>query len=344
LISRILIVGLGSIGTRHLRIARELFSEADIQVLRHQECQSIPEYADGCFSTIEQAVAFLPQIAVIANPAPFHISVAQRLAEARVHLLIEKPLSSSVDGAPQLIETCHKQGSVLMTGYNLRFLPSLQRFRILLLENTIGRVLSVRCEIGQYLPSWRPDTDYRGSVSARRKLGGGVLLELSHELDYLRWIFGEVEWVKATLSRQSTLEINVEDTAHLVLGFVPADDKFQLIGTVNLDFIRHDTTRSCTAIGENGTLRWNGLTGVVELYEAGAKEWRELFHHHHQRDDSYLAEWQNFIDCINEHKVPLVMGEDGLQVLHIIEAARISATCGRQVTVATMVEAGHIIS
>jgi predicted dehydrogenase len=341
LINRILIVGLGSIGTRHLRIARELHPDADIRVLRHQECQSIPEHADGCFSTTEQAIAFLPQLAVIANPAPFHISVAQPLAEAGVNLLIEKPLSSSVDGVPQLIEACQKQGSVLMTGYNLRFLPSLQRFRILLLENTIGRVLSVRCEIGQYLPSWRPDTDYRGSVSARRKLGGGVLLELSHELDYLRWIFCEVEWVNATLSRQSALEIDVEDTAHLVLGFVLADDKFQLLGTVNLDFIRHDTTRSCTAIGEKGTLRWNGLTGVVELYEAAAKEWRELFCHQHHRDDSYLAEWKNFIDCVYEHKMPLVTGEDGLKVLEIIEAARISASSGRQVTVATITEAGR---
>ncbi len=333
LIHRILIVGLGSIGTRHLRIARELHPDADIRVLRHQECVSIPEYADGCFSTTEDAVAFLPQIAVIANPAPFHIPVAQRLAEAGVHLLIEKPLSSSIDGVSQLLETCQKQGTVLLVGYNLRFLPSLQHFCNLLLDDTIGRVLSVRCEIGQYLPSWRPDTDYRNSVSARRGLGGGVLLELSHELDYLRWIFGEVDWVKATLSHQSTLEIDVEDTAHLILGFVPVDDKFQLIGTVSLDFIRQDTTRSCTVIGENGTLRWNGLTGTVELYEAAAKEWRELFSHHHQRDDSYLAEWQNFIDCVNEDKKPMVTGEDGLKVVQIIEAARLSAASGGKVLV-----------
>jgi predicted dehydrogenase len=96
------------------------------------------------------------------------------------------------------------------------------------------------------------------------------------------------------------LEIDVEDTAHLTLGFAPAADGSQLIGSVNLDFIRHDTTRLCTAIGENGSLRWNGLTGGVALYEAGAKEWRELFSHPHQRDDSYLAEWQDFINCVND--------------------------------------------
>ena len=220
----------------------------------------------------------------------------------------------------QLLETCQKQNTVLLTGYNLRFLPSRQRFRDLLDEGAIGKVLSIRCEIGKYLPSWRPECDYRQGVSARHELGGGVLLEISHELDYLRWIFGEVEWVKATLSRQSSLEIDVEDTAHLTLGFVEKTDGHQLIGTVNLDFIRHDTTRLCTAIGENGSLRWNGLTNEVSLYETGAKEWRELFSHPHQRDDSYIAEWQNFISSVTENKTPLITGEDGLKVLQIIEA------------------------
>lgn len=310
-----------------------LLPDADIRVLRHQESDSIPEQANGCFASIKQAIDFAPQIAVIASPATFHITAAQALAETCVHILVEKPLSATMDGVSKLLETCREKKTVLLTGYNLRFLPSLQQFRELLAQCIVGRVLSVRCEIGQYLPSWRPDNDYRQGVSARQELGGGALLELSHELDYLRWIFGEVEWVKTTLSRQSSLEIDVEDTAHLILGFAPAADGNKLIGTVNLDFIRHDTTRLCTAIGEKGSLRWNGLTGVVELFEVGAKEWRELYRHQHQRDDSYLAEWQNFIACVTEHKTPLITGEDGLKVLHMIEAARKSSASGCQVSV-----------
>lgn len=336
LINRVLIVGLGSIGKRHLHLARKLLPEADIRVLRHQACVSIPEYSDGCFSNLEQAIAFSPQLAVIANPATFHLSVAMALAQAGVHLLVEKPLSATLDGVSQLLETCNKREVVLLTGYNLRFLPSLQRFRDLLNEHVIGRVLSVRCETGQYLPSWRPESDYRQGVSARQELGGGVLLELSHEFDYLRWIFGEIEWVKASLSRQSSLKIDVEDTAHLILGFASAVDGQQLIGTANLDFVRHDTTRLCTAIGEKGSLRWNGLLGVVEQFEAGAKEWRELFRHQHQRDDSYMAEWLHFLGCINAQKTPLITGEDGLKVLQIIDASRQASESGRQVQVAMM--------
>ena len=336
LISRILIVGLGSIGKRHLRLARELLPSADIRVLRHQVCDSIPEHANGCFSNLEQAVNFAPQIAVIASPASHHVAVAQALAEAGVHLLVEKPLSATVDGVSKLLEICCEQKTVLLTGYNLRFLLSIQRFRDLLGESLIGNVLSVRCEIGQYLPSWRPDSDYRLGVSARQELGGGALLELSHELDYMRWIFGEVDWVKATLSRQSSLEIDVEDTAHLTMGFASTGNGNKLIGTVSLDFIRHDTTRLCTAIGEKGSLRWNGLTGVVELYNAGAKEWQEIFRHQHQRDESYLAEWNNFIDCVTEYKTPNITGEDGLKVLQIIEAARKSSESGCKENVVKM--------
>ena len=333
MISRVLIVGLGSIGQRHLRLARTLLPDADMRVLRRQEASEVPQYSNGCFSNIGEAITFAPQIAVIANPAPFHIDTAQALTIVGAHLLIEKPLSDSLKGVEQLLEACHKQGTVLLSGYNLRYLPSLQRFRDLLGERMIGKVLSVRCEIGQYLPSWRPDSDYRQGVSARRELGGGALLELSHELDYLRWIFGEVDWVKATLSRQSALEIDVEDSAHLTLGFVPATDGHRLIGTVNLDFIRHDTTRLCTAIGKTGSLRWNGLTGEVALFPAGAREWHQVFSHPHQRDDSYMAEWQDFIACVCGRKAPEVTGEDGYKVLEIIEAARQSAASAGQVAV-----------
>lgn len=334
--NRVLIVGIGSIGKRHLRLARELLPNADIRVLRHRECDSLPEHANGCFSKLEEAIEFAPQLAVIASPASFHVDVAQSLARVGAHLLVEKPLSASLEGVSQLIDICSKQNTVLMTGYNLRFLSSLQRFRDMLNERVLGKVLSVRCEIGQYLPSWRPDTDYRQGVSARRELGGGALLELSHELDYLRWIFGDVKWVRATLSRQSSLEIDVEDTAHLILGFTSGADGHQLIASVNLDFIRHDTTRICTAICEKGSLRWNGLTGVVEQFEAGAKEWRELFRHQHQRDDSYLAEWHHFLDCINAKTVPLISGEDGLKVLQIIDAARQAAGAGNEVQTANV--------
>lgn len=325
LIERILIVGLGSIGKRHLRIARQLAPKADIRILRHLPNNEVIEHADGSFFNIQEAIKFRPQMAVIANPAPFHIPTAQLLAEIGTHLLIEKPLAMSLDGANELIATCREKNVILSTGYNLRFLPSLQRYKELLNEGMIGKILSVRSEMGQYLPTWRPDSNYIGGVSARADLGGGVLLELSHEIDYLRWIFGDVAWVSATLSRQSDLKIDVEDTAHLILGIRTPQYTDELIASISLDFIRHDVTRLCTSIGELGSLRWDGLNGAISFYESGGSKWQEIYTYEHQRDDSYIAEWLDFMACVKDMKRPLVDGEDGLSVLQIIKAARKSS-------------------
>jgi len=295
--------------------------DADIRVLRRQVA-AVPEGATGCLTNLEQAVNFAPQVAVIANPASLHVSVAHPLAEAGVHLLIEKPLSASSDGVLQFLRICKARGVTLLLGYNLRFLPSLLRFHDLVKQGLIGRVLSVRCEVGQFLPAWRPGTDYRKGASSQRALGGGALLELSHELDYLRWIFGEIDSVKATLSRQSDFEIDVEDTAHLILHFAPSADGHRLLGTLNIDFVRHDTTRTCVAIGDKGSLRWNGLSGIVDSFKANGNTWNELFRYQHMRDESYLAEWRHFLDCVKEQKSPMITGEDGLRILNIVDAAR----------------------
>ena len=334
MLERLLVVGLGSIGSRHVRLARELAPSVQIVVLRHRAGQDTQDIgADHCVTKIGEALKFRPQAAVIANPATHHLEVALQLAKAGVHLLIEKPISSSTQGVTELIEVCRAQGVILMIGYNMRFLPSLQRFRELLVEKRVGRVLSVRAEVGQYLPSWRPGSDYRQNVSAKSVLGGGVLLELSHEIDYLRWLFGEVEWVTAIQLTQSYLEIYVEDTAHLILGFAHDQGEKSVIASLNLDFIRHDTTRVCTVIGEAGSLRWNALTGAVDIFEQGSNAWQCLFVHQSKRDDSYTAEWRNFLNCIVNGEPPGISGDDGLAVLRVIEAARHSSTIAATVRV-----------
>ena len=335
MISRILIVGLGSIGRRHLRLARQLFPKADIRILRHKSDSKVPEFSNGYLASIDEAVRFKPFLAVIANPAPFHIATAQVLADVGAHLLIEKPLSASLEGTTKLLDVCRKNNLVLSVGYNLRFLPSLQYFRELLLSNSYGKAMSIRCEMGQYLPVWRPERDYRSSVTARQDLGGGALLELSHEIDYLRWIFGEVQSVQAVLRRQSQLDIDVEDTAHLILLFAPNAEYHEVLCSLELDLIRHDTTRLCTVICEKGTLQWDGIAGKVSLHEEGADEWQVLLSKPHQRDESYLAEWQDLMAAIVGLKAPLVTGEDALNVLKIIDAARKSSAMRKTIEVKT---------
>lgn len=333
MVARVLIVGLGSIGKRHLAMARELLPHADIRVLRHQPVADIPTEANGIFSDLSDALEFRPELSVVCNPAPFHVTTALALARSGSHLLIEKPLADRVEGLAELISACDSAGVVALTGYNLRYLPSLNQFRELVQTKVAGAVLSVRAEVGQYLPSWRPDTDYRTTVSAQKAFGGGALLELSHELDYLRWVFGEVSWVKGNLSRQSSLEIDVEDMAHLIFGVQSNHSTDNFIASVTLDFVRRDTTRVCTAVCENTSLRWDGILGTVSQFDSAKGSWEVVFQHTPDRNESYLAEWQHWLECIESKASPLVTLADGMQVLQIIKAARSASHSGQKVMV-----------
>jgi len=322
---RVLIVGYGSIGQRHLRIVRESLPDVTIMVFRHRPTAAIPDKANLVTSSMNDVLSYAPEAAIIANPAPFHLEVAKALVEMGCHLLIEKPISDKSCSVVDFLEAARAAGVICQVGYNLRYLPSLSRFRDLINERLVGQPLSVRCEIGQYLPNWRPDTDYRTGVSARSDLGGGALLELSHEIDYLRWIFGDVEWVRSWVGNVGDLEINTEDAAHLILGFQSKELNKEVIANLNLDFVRHDTTRICTVIGADGSLRWNGLTGVIDTYKPGGNGWDEYVVMPHQRDDSYRAQWEDFLTSIAACKEPLVDGRSGLAVLKIVEAAKTSA-------------------
>lgn len=330
MIERILIVGFGSIGRRHVRIIKKLFPDIFITVLRHKDCDpKDSEIIDfhNCTTSIDKAISLKPQAAIIANPATKHLEFAKQLAQKRIHLLIEKPIAASSQGIKEFINLCIEKKIVLMTGYNLRFLPSLIDFRKQIKLNKIGNLYSIRTEVGQYLPNWRTDSDYRKTVSSQKDLGGGVLLELSHEIDYLSWIFGPIKWVKSNVSRQSELEINVEDTANIILGFESSLNG-ELIATLNMDFIRHDTVRQCVVIGEKGTLRWDGISGEVQYFPENGKEWEVLFSSMPEKDFTYIEEIKHFFFSIERKSSPLVSGEEGLNAVLGVEAIHRSNNSG----------------
>lgn len=185
----------------------------------------------------------------------------------------------------------------------------------------IGRLLSIRVETGQFLPDWRPTQDYRTVVSARKELGGGALLELSHEFDYVRWIAGEVSSVAATVDCISGLDIEVEDCAEVTLRFANG-----AIGQVHLDLFQRAPTRTCRVLGTEGTITWDGITNHVRRFQSATKAWDDL----HpaitlDRNEMYLAELRHFFACIQGDEQPLITGHDGLAALEIAIAAKTSA-------------------
>ena len=315
----VLVVGLGSMGRRHLRNLRRLLPAADITVWRRRpNGEAPPAEADRVVFGLDDALAARPRAAVIAGPASTHLETALPLAEAGAHLLIEKPIAHRLEGVDGLIERCRAHGLVLMVGYSLRFYRPLKLMREALRRGRIGRLVAVEATVAQYLPDWRPGRDYRQTPSARAELGGGVLLELSHEIDYVRWLAGEVIAVTARVGKVSDLEIDVEDTADLVLELESG-----VTATLHLDMVARMPVRLARLIGEEGTLTLDLRAHELRHYAADSGAWSTL-HAAPKTDhnDAYVDEVRHFLDCVDSGSAPSVGAEDGRRVLEIALAAK----------------------
>ena len=332
-IDRIVIIGFGSIGKKHLGFAQSHCPNASIKVLTRYPQNNSEKNPDGYFTSFAEVVEFKPQLIVIANPASFHLNTLNNIAELDSYILIEKPLSDCLDGIEKLSKLFRKTKSRLLVGYNLRFNSSLIYFKELFNKGVLGKLHSVRSEVGQYLPSWRNEIEYQKSVSAQKSLGGGVLLELSHELDYLIWILGRPFSLTAEIDKVSDLDIDTEDHAILTMKYKDVFSQKKILVNLNLDFIRHDITRRCTLIGDQCSLRWDGIAGIVEKFEPKHGCWVEEFSDPQSKDKSYHYEWCHFIDCALGRNKPLVTAQDGVNVLSIIDAARLSSLMGKRVVI-----------
>ena len=330
---RVLVAGLGGIGRRHLANLRLIESAAHITIWhQHSKPEDAAEtssLADCVVYSLEDALDTKPDVALITNPASLHIETGLAFAQRGAHLFIEKPLSNTLDGVDELLDLCCQRALVLMVGYNFRFYRPLQVMRQALQEGRIGCKIALRAEAGQYLLEWRPGSDYRQSVSARRDLGGGAVLELSHELHYVRWLVGEVKTVSAQVGHLSDLEIDVEDTAEIILQF-----RNGAIGSVHLDMVDRATTRTCRIIGTEGTLTWDGMSHRVQLFSAATDTWSDLHPAKAiDRNEVYVEELRHFLDCVRGNEVPIVSGDDGRRVLEIALAAKQSSRAQRVVEV-----------
>jgi predicted dehydrogenase len=328
-----LIISLGSIGRRHLANLRQLCPDAQIGVLRTHatdRAAAVPAGADYQFFSLDDALAFAPSAAIVAGPASIHLEFALPLAAAGIALLIEKPVAQTTGGLAPLLEACARGDVPLLVGYNLRFLPSLLECKRLIDAGTIGVVRGVRAEVGQYLPDWRPGTRYQDGVSARQALGGGALLELSHEIDYLYWMFGMPARVSARGGRYGELDIDVEDMVELCLEY---QEPARLV-SIHLDFLQRSPARTCKFIGDKGTLAWNGITDRIELFSVAEGAWRQIEGHAQpDRNAMYLDELRHFLNCARRQVSPVCDGAQGYDVLAIAEAARASMAHGAAVPI-----------
>ncbi|MDB9916626.1 Gfo/Idh/MocA family oxidoreductase, partial [Pseudomonadales bacterium] len=257
------VIGMGSIAQKHIVNLRQLHPDDKVYVVSASgNNANKPSDADAVI-TIQELISIQPQYVIIASPAPLHVNTAIRLLSAGIPVLIEKPLSDDFQSCAEFQAI---NGGGLTTsaavGYCLRFLPSTIVVKDYIDKGLLGKIYNVESHVGQYLPTWRKDKPFKDSVSAQKKLGGGALLELSHELDYLFWFFGELTLQHSWLRTTPELGLDVEDIANLVL--TNPDDVYV---TLHLDFVQKTTQRKCSIIGENGRLEWDLMSNSVNVFD-----------------------------------------------------------------------------
>lgn len=208
---KVLLTGLGSIGRRYKRLLLQR-GNIDIFALRSGLNPSVPGITE--LRSWDEVKLVAPDIAFITNPTAFHIETAIKCASLGMHLFIEKPLDMRLCGLKKLLKVVKAGKLSSYVAYNLRFHPGVEKLRKIVRREGFTHA-SVRCS--SWLPEWRPGTDYRKSYSASAKLGGGVVLDLSHDVDYAGYIFGEISSISGIARRSSKVTVDAEDVADMNL-------------------------------------------------------------------------------------------------------------------------------
>ena len=311
---KFLLAGFGSIGRRHLRNLLAL-GEKDIVLLRSGRSTLPLDEAAGFpqENNLEAALAHKPDAVIIATPSALHLQTAIPAAKQGCALLLEKPVSSSLDGIEDLQKANSSIGNRMLVGFQFRFHPGLQFIRLELQKQILGRVLCARVHFGEYLPGWHPWEDYRQSYTSRADLGGGAALTQCHSLDYLRWLLGDVQALSAITGRVSNLQMDVEDLVEASLRFSNG-----AIGHMHLDLFRRPPIHTLEITTENGLITWDNSSGVASVYDAQTEKWEQYAPPaDFERNVMFLDEMRHFIEVAKGLARPVCSLEDGIQVLKL---------------------------
>ena len=288
---KVLIIGLGSIAKKHIAALRNVNPDCEIHALRSSKSSPVVEGIRSC-NTLDEVPLDLKFI-LISNPTSLHLKTIKEVSHFGVPLFIEKPPIDTLDQINELLELIKTLKVPTYTAFNLRFHPVVQWLK----DNIESHdVIEVNAYCGSYLPDWRPDKDYRKIYSAQKELGGGVHLDLTHEIDFLLWVFGDPMSTMSTRRKISNLEIDSVDSAKYWLEY----ENFTI--SLTLNYFRRDSKRNIEIVTNQTTLECdlilNKITDLgkgLVIFESSA--FSSL--------DTYADQMKYFIDCLETKTQPM---------------------------------------
>jgi len=309
---KILVVGYGSIGKRHVQNLLKI-SGLEIIICTKQKINK-PSKKIKLFKSLKDCIKEEPDIGIIANESNLHIQTAITLANTGMDLFIEKPLSNSLKESKELLKIIKKKKLVTQVGCQLRFHKCIKKIKEIILENKLGEIISIKVECGSYLPDWHPYEDYKKSYAAKDELGGGVVLTNIHEIDYLYWFLGGVKEIFSLTGNYSDLKISADDFSTGIIKFNSGT-----IAEFHLDYFQKPEHRSCKIIGTKGTLVWDSDSNIIKLFDYKKNRWSIVFKwNNYDRNFMFKQEIIHFLKCVKNREGSInPIEKDGIETTRI---------------------------
>jgi len=329
-----LIIGCGSIGQRHLHNLKKIgLNNISIYDMDKKKVDKISlKYKTKKFFDLDDALSSTPDFSFICTFPSSHIPIAKKCVKANSHIFIEKPISSELNQVEGLLNKAKSQKLQVAVGYNMRFDKGLSLVKKKLQRLEISTPLSIFVQWGHNIKFWRPGLEYKNHYVLKK--GGGIILDDSHEYDYLRWLLNdEVKSVFCQTSKSKSIKTKTESNASIILKF-----KSGIVANLMIDYVRPTYERECHIIGEKGDIKWKVMpltkgawkkfdvknrTIVTTNYLNGRTPQQNNFTV--KDNEVYMDEVKSFLKSIEKNERPFVDGWDGLRTLKIGVAALKSA-------------------
>ena len=326
---KFLICGLGSIGKRHLENLEHLGAPCE-NILIFRTGKGVKSFGGEVleahknrhpvFFDIDEALREKPTATIISNPTAFHVFFALKAAKVNSHIFIEKPLSDSFKGLDELIKEVDERRLSAFVAYNFRFHPLLIQAKKWIESGAIGKVVSSRAEMSGRVTDWHPWEDFKISYASREDLGGGAILSLSHVIDYLYWLFGKPRRILTAAGNFGGLGIDVEDIAECIFEFSDPNH----IVSFHLDFLKRPGAHFLEIFGTQGSIYLDFLKTTADIMPLDA-EAEKIELKSFERNETYLEEMRNFLECVKTGKQTTIDLKLGKEVLEVILAVKKSA-------------------
>ena len=329
---KVSVFGSGSIGLRHLTNLIKLKKELKISSIFSYDTKNkksfLGESKKFVFTQNLKLAAENCDVAFICVPTHLHNKTINKILKyTKCHFYIEKPLSSEIKDCLKTLNKIKQTKKKVGVGYMLVNHPVILEVQSLIKQKAIGKIIFAKAECGFYLPNWHPWEDYRKFYMAHKKQGGGVLLDTSHEINYLQRLFGKVKSIQGIVGKFSNLEITSDDLALSILKF-----KNNIIGHVHLDLLQFEKSRSFKIIGTKGVIEGSLVTNKIKIFNNNKKKVIEK-KLKYNFNNIYFTQLRQFWSLIKNKSSNLCTGDEAYHTMQIIEGIRKSNKFGKKISI-----------